>query len=93
MALKDVVMVNRLLIHGNNSTKATPPSIVNEKRQFIDRFWTVVQSISGVGYENQRSKTVGGQPVVIKALAKLPLTTRTAYRGCAMRMGCAFLTM
>jgi hypothetical protein len=71
MTLKDVVMINRLLIHGNNSAKATPPSIVNEKRPFIDRFWNVVQSISGFGYENQRAKTVAGQPVVIKALAKL----------------------
>jgi hypothetical protein len=71
MTLKDVIMINRLLIHGNNAAKATPPSVVSEKRAFIDRFWTVVQSISGFGYENQRSKTVAGQPVTVKALAKL----------------------
>jgi hypothetical protein len=71
MTLKDVVTVNRLLVHGSNSPKPTPPSVANAKLPFVERFWTVVQSISGFGTERQRSKTVAGQPVVLKALAKL----------------------
>lgn len=71
MTLKDVVMINRLLVHGSNANKLTTPTEVADKISFIERFWTVIQSISGFGKEYQRSKTVAGQPVVLKALAKL----------------------
>jgi DNA-sulfur modification-associated len=71
MTLKDVMTINRLLVHGSNSPKQTPPSVVNAKLPFVERFWTVIQSISGFGTERQRSKSVAGQPVVLKALAKL----------------------
>ena len=71
MTLKDVVTVNRFLVHGSNSARLTSPAEVNEKYAFIERFWGVLQSIPGFGGERQRSKTVAGQPVVLKALAKL----------------------
>lgn len=71
MTLKDVIMINRLLVHGVNSAQPTAPSEVVEKLPFVERFWTVVQSISGFGQEKARSKTVAAQPVVLKALAKL----------------------
>jgi DNA-sulfur modification-associated len=71
MTLKDVITVNRLLVHGSNANRLTSPSEVADKMAFIERFWTIVQSITGFGKENQRSKTIAGQPVVLKALAKL----------------------
>jgi hypothetical protein len=71
LPLKDVIMINRLLIQGSSSAKLVSPSVVNEMFPFVERFWTVVQSISGLGGERQRAKTVAGQPVVLKALAKL----------------------
>lgn len=71
MTLKDVIMINRLLVHGVNSAQPTAPSEVAEKLPFVERFWTVVQSIGGFGQDKARSKTVAAQPVVLKALAKL----------------------
>lgn len=64
-------MINRLLIHGANAKGATPQSQVDIKADFIHRFWEVVQSIDGFMEPEQRTKTVAGQPVVLKALAKL----------------------
>jgi hypothetical protein len=71
LPLKDVIMINRLLVHGSNAKEATPQSQVDAKLDFIKRFWEVVQRIEGFGQEAQRTKTVAGQPVALKALAKL----------------------
>ncbi|WP_283810728.1 DNA sulfur modification protein DndB [Bradyrhizobium sp. S69] len=71
LPLKDIIMVNRLLVHGSNAKEATPQSQVDAKIDFIKRFWDVVQRIDGFKEEAQRTKTVAGQPVVLKALAKL----------------------
>lgn len=71
LPLKDIIMVNRLLVHGSNAKEATPQSQVDAKMEFIRRFWDVVQGISGIDAESQRTQTVAGQPVVLKALAKL----------------------
>ena len=71
LPLKDIIMVNRLLVHGANVKDATPQSQVDAKLPFIKRFWEVVQRIDGFVEPQQRTKTVAGQPVVLKALAKL----------------------
>lgn len=71
MTLKDLVTINKILIHGKNVSDLTPQSKIDELRDFIEKFWEVVQSIPGFGEKDQRSKTVAGQPVVIKSLAKL----------------------
>ncbi|SFO03829.1 DNA-sulfur modification-associated [Bradyrhizobium sp. Ghvi] len=71
LPLKDIIMINRLLVHGSNAKEATPQSQVDAKLDFIKRFWEVVQRIEGFGDESQRTKTVAGQPVMLKALAKL----------------------
>lgn len=71
LPLRDVIMINRLLVHGGNAKQATPQSQVDIKSDFIRRFWDVVQSIDGFMDPEQRTKTVAGQPVVLKALAKL----------------------
>jgi DNA-sulfur modification-associated len=71
LPLKDIIMVNRLLVHGANARDATPQSQVDTKLPFIKRFWEVVQRIDGFLEPHQRTKTVAGQPVVLKALAKL----------------------
>lgn len=71
LPLKDIIMINRLLVHGANAKGATPQSQVDAKAGFIRRFWEVVQSIDGFNESEQRTKTVAGQPVVLKALAKL----------------------
>jgi hypothetical protein len=71
LPLKDIIMVNRLLVHGGNAKAATPQSQVDAKHDFIQRFWEVVQTIDGFNEPAQRTKTVAGQPVVLKALAKL----------------------
>ena len=71
LPLKDIIMINRLLVHGANAKGATPQSQVDAKSEFIRRFWEVVQSIDGFMESEQRTKTVAGQPVVLKALAKL----------------------
>ncbi len=68
LPLKDIIMINRLLVHGANAKDATPQSQVDAKLSFIRRFWEVVQRIDG---PQQRTKTIAGQPVVLKALAKL----------------------
>ncbi|MBO4224742.1 DNA sulfur modification protein DndB [Bradyrhizobium neotropicale] len=71
LPLKDIIMINRLLVHGSNMKEATPQSQVDAKIDFIKRFWDVVQRIDGFTEEAQREKTIAGQPVVLKALAKL----------------------
>ena len=71
LPLKDIIMVNRLLVHGANVKEATPQSQVDAKLSFIRRFWDVVQRIDGFMEPHQRTRTVAGQPVVLKALAKL----------------------
>ena len=71
LPLKDIIMVNRLLIHGSNAKAATPQSQVDEKAEFLRTFWDVIQSIDGFNAPEQRTKTVAGQPVMLKALAKL----------------------
>jgi hypothetical protein len=71
LPLKDIIMINRLLVHGANAKAATPQSQVDAKSDFIRRFWDVVQGIDGFMEPEQRTKTVAGQPVVLKALAKL----------------------
>jgi hypothetical protein len=64
-------MINRLLVHGANVKDATPQSQIDAKLSFIRHFWEVVQQIDGFTEPNQRTKTIAGQPVVLKALAKL----------------------
>jgi hypothetical protein len=71
LPLKDLIMINRLLVHGANVKDATPQSQIDAKFSFIRRFWEVVQQIDGFTEPNQRTKTIAGQPVVLKALAKL----------------------
>jgi hypothetical protein len=71
LPLKDIIMVNRLLIHGANAKAATPQSQVDIKAEFVRTFWDVIQKIEGFNEPEQRTKTVAGQPVMLKALAKL----------------------
>jgi hypothetical protein len=69
--LKDIIMINRILVTGSGSVKDIPPTMASGALTFVQKFWRVVQSIQGFGEESHRSKTVAGQPVVLKALAKL----------------------
>lgn len=71
LPLNDVLMINRLLVHGKNKTEATSKSVIKLKRDMIIKFWAVVSKIDGILEPQQRAKTVAGQPVVLKALAKL----------------------
>jgi hypothetical protein len=71
LTFSDIVMVNRLLIHGANSKAPTPQALVNDKLEFVERFWTTVHAVPGFVDVDARSKTVVAQPVMLKALAKL----------------------
>jgi hypothetical protein len=71
LPLNDVIMINRLLVHGKNKQEATSPSAIRLKKDMIIRFWSTVAKIDGILEPQQRGKTVAGQPVMLKALAKL----------------------
>src|SRR5262249_3813098 len=71
LTFNDIVMVNRLLIHGANSKQPTPQAEVSEKLEFVERFWTAIHAVPGFIDVDARAKTVVAQPVMLKALAKV----------------------
>lgn len=77
---KDVVSVNAtLFLNRGNISGATPP-MVEDKEEIARQFWTAVQAIPGFGEDKAREKTVAGQAVVLKALAKLIYDFRFSNR-------------
>jgi hypothetical protein len=71
LTFSDIVMVNRLLIHGANTKAPTSQAVVSDKLAFVERFWTAIHEVPGFTDVDARAKTVVAQPVMLKALAKL----------------------
>ena len=68
---KDINTVTCLLCLGKTNSKSATPSIVDKRREFLNRFWQIISKVHGFGSAKAKSSTVLAQPVVLKALAKL----------------------
>lgn len=71
LARKDINNVTSLLCLGKTSSKNSTPALVENRMQFMLRFWEAINNIDNFGTEGAKTKTLAAQPVVLKALAKL----------------------
>ncbi len=68
---KDLIAVNALLFLNKTTISGAAPSDIHSKEEYACRFWGAVGSIPHWGEPGAKKNTVAGQPVVLKALAKL----------------------
>ena len=68
---KDINSVTCLLALGKSNSKSATPAIIDARREYLKRFWTIISKVQGFGESQAKSKTVLAQPVMLKALAKL----------------------
>lgn len=68
---KDINTVTCLVALGKSNSKSATPAIVEARKEYLKRFWTIIAGVDGFGENSAKSKTVLAQPVVLKALGKL----------------------
>lgn len=68
---KDLVAVNALLFLNKTNISGATPALVDPKVELATRVWQEVKNIPGFGEPGAKMKTVGAQPVVVKAIARL----------------------
>ncbi len=71
MTRKDLVAINAILFLNKTNIRQAKPLEVEEKEEIATRFWKTIIQIPGFGKSGAKATTVAGQPVVLKALAKL----------------------
>ena len=71
LVLKDVVAVNAIAFLNKGNISGATPAVIEPREEAIMELWSNIVEIPDFGSHRAKEKTVAGQPVVLKALAKL----------------------
>ncbi|MEQ1902033.1 MAG: DNA sulfur modification protein DndB [Devosia sp.] len=71
LALKDVVAINAVAFLNKGNIAGATPAIVEPREATVLDLWSRITEIPNFGSDRAKEKTVAGQPVVLKAMAKI----------------------